>query len=317
MSYRLQSEEKPRLPLPPKMSFATTLARLHPVTNSYFILERKNGEYMQCGGGPDRCTVEVCLSNPQGGMTRHTFGKGSEDVTAAEIAMSDGFTPVRADEVLNLDDAVRLFENFFAGAALLPGYRLRVREVWPNPQQLYYDDSAQGSTHETSHPRFRDLCADAFFLDGNNDFAPFGSDDGHDTLRALETWFRDGGSHNTPAFLEQLLEEWDFGIGLEILSSKPVQIDAWLREKDMHSRYLAAVCRATVATALGQLKIAGGVDPDIQLLALQAVQVQRDANTRARQVHPDWRYADEEISGLDRIEAVLRAPSPSTGDCLF
>jgi len=51
---------------------------------------------------------------------------------------------------------------------------------------LYLDDPEEGLSRDTSHPRFVQLAADDFYYNGSDDFSPFGSDDAHDALSALQ-----------------------------------------------------------------------------------------------------------------------------------
>jgi uncharacterized protein YfeS len=55
----------------------------------------------------------------------------------------------------------------------------------------YFDDpEGDGPSPKTSHPNFVRICKDELFYDCAEEFGPFGSDSGADTLMALEDWFR-------------------------------------------------------------------------------------------------------------------------------
>jgi uncharacterized protein YfeS len=66
---------------------------------------------------------------------------------------------------------------------------------------LYFDDPDVGLARETSHPTFARIAAQDFYYDCGDDFSPFGSDDGSDTLAALEEWYQEqtGGKRQDPA----------------------------------------------------------------------------------------------------------------------
>lgn len=75
----------------------------------------------------------------------------------------------------------------------------------------------------------------------------------------------------------------------------------------MHETFLLSECRARVATAFGQLKITGEVDPGMRDEALAAIACQLALNERARVQHPAWPHADENQARLTAMQAVLNA----------
>ncbi|MFZ6643130.1 MolR family transcriptional regulator [Undibacterium sp. TC4M20W] len=172
----------------------------------------------------------------------------------------------------------------------------------------YFDDEEEGPARETSHPRFVELAPEDFYYDCTDDFSPFGSDDGYDTLAGLEEWYRDHGKKKpvVSAFLEELLDDWDFGLPDKLIRADAQVITEWLDEDKMHETYLHSECRARVATAFGQLKIAGQVDADILDEALAALRCQLWLNQRARIHYPQWQYADQELSRLTQMQSVLK-----------
>lgn len=171
----------------------------------------------------------------------------------------------------------------------------------------YFDDPESGLSPQTSHPRFVELAPDAFFYDVCDDFSPFGSDDGNDTLAFLEDWYRDGGKDNEILlFLEDFLDSWDLPVPDEMLSADKATLEKWLAEDRMNERYLGAECRATVAAAFGQLKIAGRAEPAIRDEALAALQCQMRLNEYNRTHTPTWKFAGLERERLVRMETVLK-----------
>jgi uncharacterized protein YfeS len=171
----------------------------------------------------------------------------------------------------------------------------------------YFDDPETGLSRETSHPRFVELAPEDFYYDCVDDFSPFGSDDGNDTLSALEEWYRDGGDDGqVSTFLNELLEDWDFGLPGNLIRADAEAIEKWLAIDDMHENYLQAECRARVATAFGQLKITGRIAPDILDESLAAIRCQLWINERARTHYPKWEFADEAHASLVKMQAVLK-----------
>jgi uncharacterized protein YfeS len=170
----------------------------------------------------------------------------------------------------------------------------------------YFDDPEEGLSRETSHPQFLELATDDFYYDCCDDFSPFGNDDGADTLYCLQDWYQDGGQNSEGMqFLTDLLGNWDLGVPDHLIPSDPVAVESWLSEEKMHETYLLSECRARVATAFGQLKITGNIDPQILNEGLSAISFQLWLNERAQKIHPDWKYADENQSKLMKLQAVF------------
>lgn len=172
-------------------------------------------------------------------------------------------------------------------------------------KQRYYDDPDIGMTPETSHPRFRALAKEDFYYDGVDDFSPFGNDSGHDTLSALQDWYRDGGRDlRIGRFLSGLLDDWGLGVPLEILHADAGRLQQWLAEDDDNETFVGPVCQACIATAFGQLKITGQLDAGIRTNALAALECEIKRNGLGRTTYPDWEYADQH---LERMMAMRQA----------
>jgi len=158
---------------------------------------------------------------------------------------------------------------------------------------LYFDDPDEGLSHDTSHPRFVELATDGFYYDVCDDFSPFGSDDGADTLYALEDWYRTPDKNHEAAidFLKSMLAGWDYGVPADILRADAAARTAWLKASEMNEIFLVSECRARVAMAFGQLKITGKVDADILDEAIAAIECQLWLNECGRPArfytHPD------------------------------
>lgn len=133
--HRFYCESKAEIPLPPKYTFAQAFNYLNPETNSFYVLERNEQEYIQCGGSKSACTVEVRLAT-EGGTShvRFTIGHRTGAEELVHIPMSDGGVFVLAREVLTHREAIRLFAAFFAGEPFSMEYSLRARDPESNEQ---------------------------------------------------------------------------------------------------------------------------------------------------------------------------------------
>jgi uncharacterized protein YfeS len=176
------------------------------------------------------------------------------------------------------------------------------------PRLLYFDDLNEGISRQKSHPRFIELASADFYYDCTDDFSPFGNDDGHDVLFSLEDWYRDGGlDTKIVQFLNHLLADWDLGVPKDLLLTNPEAIESWLSEDRMNETFLLSECRARLATAFGQLKITGEVDPRIVIEGLDSISCQLYMNERARRIYPDWKYADDNYQRLVQMQEVLKS----------
>ena len=137
---------------------------------------------------------------------------------------------------------------------------------------LYFDDPEEGLDRATSHPAFVQLAQDDFYFDQADDFSPFGSDDGFDTLAALDDWYREGALQSAMGmdFLQGLLTSWDFPIPADMLTQSDAAKTKWLAQ-GMNDSWMSSVCRARVATAFGQIKISGRVDAAVREQGLLAL----------------------------------------------
>lgn len=176
------------------------------------------------------------------------------------------------------------------------------------PPLHYFDDPETGPARATCHPRFLELARDDFYYDCTDDFSPFGNDDGADTLYNLEDHYREGGtSDDVPGFIADLIDGWDFGVPPDMIQSDEAAIAGWLAQNEMHQHFLQSVCNAYVATAFGQLKITGKINPEICADALAALACQVRLNHLARAAQPDWPYAEQNLERLVAMRQVLEA----------
>jgi hypothetical protein len=101
------------MPLPPEYSFPQAFNYLNPETNSFYILESPNGDYIQCGGSKERCTVEMRRFHDLG-YTHYVLGRAGGSDRLTSVPMSNGGVKVQENEVFRHWDAIDLFKRFFA-----------------------------------------------------------------------------------------------------------------------------------------------------------------------------------------------------------
>ena len=171
---------------------------------------------------------------------------------------------------------------------------------------LYTDDPDEGLSPRTSHPRFVELAPESFF-DESDDFSPFGNDDGNDALRDLEEWLEEEGADADPLeMLKELLEGWDLGVPDDVLGYSAERLIAFCGQDDLHERYVTAHANASIAVALGQLKIVGDMGHELVkegLAGVAALRVLAEDTSR----YPDWPHRGTALAALTDIDCVLRA----------
>ena len=136
--------------------------------------------------------------------------------------------------------------------------------------RFYFDNEEYGLHCKTSHPHFVRYLNNDFYYDCGDEEAPFGSDEGSDVLYELEQAFRKNADLDTLTFPQKLIcEYW----GMDYL---PPQID-------QTAESIAELCKqqetevyqsdkVIIATAFGSIKITGRLKPELQQLALLAIQ---------------------------------------------
>jgi hypothetical protein len=124
-------EKSDPIPLPPAYSFPQAFNYLNEKGNSFHILESLNGDYIQCGGGRERCTVEIRRYSDQ---TRKSYkyvvvGIAPISPENTPIEMSHAPVTVRSSEVLDRWQAIQLFDAFFHGRELPSWAQLREMDI--------------------------------------------------------------------------------------------------------------------------------------------------------------------------------------------
>jgi uncharacterized protein YfeS len=133
---------------------------------------------------------------------------------------------------------------------------------------FYFDDDETGLHPLTSHPAFRTHFSDKLYYDCGDEEAPFGSDEGSDTLSRIKEDLRKGKPLDFAAFPQKLVEEyWDMTyLPADDLSREAV---ATLARRDEMN--LIQSDMVTYATAFAQIKITGRIDPALKAAALNAM----------------------------------------------
>ncbi len=99
--WKLSCEFRADIPLPPAYTFPKAFNYLNSEKNSFYILEHKNGNYIQCGGDKNACTVEIRIYESDGSYKHYTVGRTSDSTAPATVQMSNGAVCVDECEVLN------------------------------------------------------------------------------------------------------------------------------------------------------------------------------------------------------------------------
>ena len=133
---------------------------------------------------------------------------------------------------------------------------------------LYFDDDETGLHPLTSHPRFRAHFKDEFYYDCVDEEAPFGSDEGSDTLAQIEEDMRKNKAPDFAAFPKKIVETyWDMDYIPASDLSKEV-IEKLVKADEMN---LIQSDMVTYATAFAQIKITGKLDESLKAAALNAM----------------------------------------------
>ena len=169
----------------------------------------------------------------------------------------------------------------------------------------YFDDPEEGLARATSHPFFVEHTTADFYYDSMDEFSPFGSDAGADTLFNLEDWYKERrAGEKAITFLQQQIGTWEIEIDYPAISSA-AQLDAI--EHDNQLLY-NEIDKIIIAVAFGQFKIAGKCDKAIPTIVAAAFLRQRYVANRAKaRVLDPWDYANEYLIKLTTVEADLAA----------
>ncbi|MDR1961035.1 MAG: WGR domain-containing protein, partial [Gracilibacteraceae bacterium] len=140
--------------------------------------------------------------------------------------------------------------------------------------QIYIDTDEIGPHRLSSHPRFAAHFTDDFYYDCGDEEAPFGSDEGSDTLNLLEEYIRKNRNGDIVYFPQRVMEkDW----GMEYIPPDffdEAGIKAEIAKPDdaiPRSQLLTINDQVIIATALGQIKIMGEVSQRLKVHAQNAL----------------------------------------------
>lgn len=132
----------------------------------------------------------------------------------------------------------------------------------------FFDDEEVGLHRLTSHPNFRNHFTDEQYYDCVDEEAPFGSDEGADTLGQITEDFRKSKNFDFVGFPKKLIEKyWDMVYYPPTDLSK-ASIETLLQTDEVN---LIQSDMVTYATAFAQIKITGKIDLELKNLALKAM----------------------------------------------
>lgn len=133
---------------------------------------------------------------------------------------------------------------------------------------IYIDSEEYGLHPKTSHPQFTEHFTEEFYYDCTDEEAPFGSDEGSDTLNSLEEAIRKNPNLNFTDYPQYLIQH-DWGmeyIPVETLDPESIKKLASKKEMDMTQSDMV-----TYATAFGQIKITGRLSLELQERGVKAI----------------------------------------------
>jgi hypothetical protein len=127
--WKFSCEARGDVPLPFDQTFGEVLSKLNSRSNSYFILEQANGNYIQCGGSKEACTVEFRIYDRPNKFHHCVIAHADGSDDSASVKMSGGTVDVRECEMLASLEAAELFELFLAGKKFPKKYKVREKAL--------------------------------------------------------------------------------------------------------------------------------------------------------------------------------------------
>jgi uncharacterized protein YfeS len=140
--------------------------------------------------------------------------------------------------------------------------------------------------------------------------APFGSDDGHDTLSTLQEHFiQGGGDEHVPGCIANLIGDWAL-VPEQVWDSSAEEITAWLDADENHVRFLHGEIDVYIAAACGQFKISGWIHPALRFWAERALMLlEHVLDPWEQQTFPtDPDFYQDKLAGTRMV--IQAAPEP-------
>jgi uncharacterized protein YfeS len=156
-------------------------------------------------------------------------------------------------------------------------------------------------TLENAHPNAKGLMNEEFYFSTIEETAPFGSDDGADTYAGFKDWRQANKSDNPKDFLIEQIDRWAYP-SFDLTETNIEKLKPYLKESELHSRYMSGIDAAIVAIAFGQLYLEGTIDKDFKKIAKTSIE--RELNPKLLALWGDSYKAVREIQ-LKKMLAVL------------
>lgn len=135
--------------------------------------------------------------------------------------------------------------------------------------QLYFDDIEIGVHEKTSHPIFVEHFKDELYYSCGDEEAPFGSDEGHDTLAELMECIRKSKTIDFTRFPKKIIEEtWDMKYFPPEENMDSTTLKKLLAADKDNEMLIFQSDQVTMAVAFGQIKITGKISQELKKAAL-------------------------------------------------
>lgn len=154
---------------------------------------------------------------------------------------------------------------------------------------------------DNAHPNAQNLMQDEFFYSIIDETAPFGSDDGWETLYAFKDWRQANNGRSKVDFIHEHIDYWGYPT-FNLQCTNIEELKDYLMGSELGTRFMLGIDQTIIATAFGQLYLDGFIDLNIRSLATNAIK---------RQLLPEilnlWEEnkADREEK-LNKLMSVLR-----------
>lgn len=143
--------------------------------------------------------------------------------------------------------------------------------------KFYIDDEVEGLSRKTSHSNFNLFLKAKFYTSIIDEFSPFGNDEGWDTLRALEDWYRTEYKEEDSLILDFItdygLSNWGWSEEhlpmLQIFDLKKIK-----EIEEEEEFFFTAFPQMIIATAFGQIKITGKLDDYLEEITQKVIKQQ-------------------------------------------
>lgn len=134
---------------------------------------------------------------------------------------------------------------------------------------LYFDVECYQLNSKTSHPNFIKHFTEDFYYDCSDEQAPFGSDEGFDTLQIVQERLRKNSALDFATLPKTIIEkEWDMKY-LPVDSLKEEDIKKLAEKEPINITQSDMV---TYSTAFAQIKITGKINQTLKADALKALE---------------------------------------------